>query len=198
MAIPIPPINLEGAFLITAPYSVKDNEVLICKGNMTFDALIVNGIDVLQKYYLDKGLPKDKYETDKEAGAVITTLYSKTSGTLALPSSYIASFPTKAVVRVNRFVTAATFTAPDSIGVDIIESDIKGVLEERLGIVVDVSSYVSPTSGIMTVDDYATFEKNRQASIKNRDTVMAENLRLKQQVDELTKTNLAMYKLLNP
>ena len=156
-----------GIFTLTPPFSIAKINYTITKLNL-IKALVNNGIDVYNSFYVPAGLTQVEYNADLSSGQAIVTLESDNGPTLNIPSSYIALAPVEpAVLYYGTVISIDLGDLPASVNLDQITSDVATMINGTVGVTSKVNLHVLPASKVYSHQDYITAEAIRAAKAED-------------------------------
>lgn len=181
-----PTLGLRGTWTINLPFTLTSNVLYKCIATRTFVELILDGIDVFNKYYSPLGLTEAKYKEDLDAGAVLCILYSDAGSVVSVPDTYINSYPGIGMANYGNIVLSAIMGPVNlSTNLDYLKSAMGDLISDTFGVVPNIYVDLIDNALALTAEQAAAIEAARQSAITNRTTPYAENLKLKQTVASL-------------
>lgn len=184
-----PPIGTRGVFQLKAPFDqlVNPAAAYTVEGHRTFIEMSVAGDDPYELIYLPLALMEEDYDVDRfTMGSLVITLIDDNNRRVLVPNTYILSYPETAIIKHGWVVAVC------SMGIMPLDYDFQRI---RDAIVEQVSDYVGvepevyfterPTKDAVIEEEAEQLAAIRQAAIKNRTTLYAQNLQLTQKVTEL-------------
>lgn len=192
----LPPLYAKGPWTAKTPYVIPSNVTYQCDDIAAFRKLESDGVNILQKFYLDKGLTQDEYNKDSMAAAAVIRLVADNYPTLEIPSTYITSFPTATDSGYARLIIGLDVGIfPTHFDLDYLMLDLQQAVKDNTGLDSTPSLNYASYTGVITADQAQAFENNRKAAIAQRTTYFT---RLKQQEQEIErlKTIIAKYESL--
>lgn len=184
-----PPLNTKGRFVLKAPWAASTDKAYSVISLRGFRELIADSNDILNNYYVPKGLTSTEYDADVKAGATLVILYAEDGEMLFVPDTYIQSFPSQSVPSYGNYVVSSQIGAfRIDYDFSFVKQKIAEVLSDTLGIEPTVNVDAIGESQIMTVENAENLEINRQAKITSRQTTYAKYLEGQKQITELQET----------
>lgn len=179
MARVTPPMNSVGLFILRAPYRATATVAYKVDAHRNFKDIIDQKIDPMDLVYRPVGLDETAYASDQAAGAVIVTLTSATESPIHVPDTYIESYPDMGVVPHSWVVVSASCgMLPDMYDTTALQQAVSDAISEHVGVPAQVFVARAPVTSAITQEQYVQDLNARNAAIKNRTSVYAENLRL--------------------
>lgn len=192
-----PALNTKGLYTLVAPFTLTANTIYICRAVRSYADLQDSGVDIFATYYDPLGLTQDAYKADVAAGASMITLMSDKQPTVHVPDTYIANFPDQTNVAYNEVVLAFSFgPLPDYLDLTAVMQSLSDGATAVIGVAPTVTSFVSPSTGVMTRAQADLAEAARQAKITDTSTTVAKLRASQAQVLKLQEQVNAMAKIL--
>jgi hypothetical protein len=195
----IPDISTSGVFTLTAPFNslLTANASYTCLAVRQLEDIIASGNDPYQMYYVPQGISQDQYNSDLALGVCIVTLQASSGAVVYIPSSYIASYPSKGGVPYTNLMLAVDLGAmPNYVDLTYLKQQITDLVKTTIGLtdVLIQTVVVSPTTNISAAD-HAVAEAARRANITNTVTPGAQVIALTAQLEamQLAYANLEAF-----
>lgn len=201
-----PPLYATGKWELLTPFTINPNAIYICKALRTFDELKAADIDPYKTYYEFYGIDRATYDQDVLDQVNIVVLMSPTDAPIAVPDSYIASFPDLTEVPYSHVVLSISLGAvPDTLALEDVKTKISEVVLNSVGIESVVREHqASSIVESVPQQTHETFERNRLQRIESNETFYAmylsardENVLLKEKI-QLLEQIIIDAGLLNP
>lgn len=192
----VPQINTKGIFKLTNPFNDKLTAKVpySCISVRSIQDMLLSKIDVVKSIYIDNGLTKQDYENDLKNGVLIVTLRSDTGKTVVVPASYIAGYPQLGGVPYVPFILGVNLgNLPKNIDISLLKDKINSVVMEYLGVASQCQLVVSGEEQILTDNEHAQIESQRQQNIVAKKTDYAKLLEMTAERDRLLQ-ECTMYK----
>ena len=168
MALALPPINTFGIFTVLVPFNI-DPVKYRCESIQSIAILVQSGLDVFNTYYVPVGLLIADYQTDVTNNVSIVTLTSDDGPTKFIPSSYIDTMPTTALVPYSHlWVSLELGILPDELPVGQLLLDLNELAESTIGVTVITKIHLIPSSVSYTQEEYQVNESVRQQAVITR------------------------------
>lgn len=195
-----PPINVTGIFTLASPFETEEGAIYRCEAIRGFNTLELQGIDVLNAFYIPAGLTLTDYETDKLNDVDIITLMSDNAETIHVPCTYITAYPlTETVPYSHMFLSVSLGVLPDDVILTGAMEAIEESVSEIVGTTAGVKIMKNSISNGVSWSEHTMLESNRKALVTRRETNAAairrmgnENASLRQRNDELMAVIVAM------
>lgn len=186
----VPPLNIAGQFTVKAPFTLVEGVSYQVIAQREFRDLIINNVDIFDRYYSPWGISQADYENDVKNGAVLITLFSDDAATVYVPSTYILSYPDlSATTFRHRVLSVSLGAVPDSMALDDFVSKLAALTSDVVGVVPTVTQHSVSLSMAVSTDAANAFEAARQARIKDRTSEHAQLLAAKADNDDLRQRN---------
>lgn len=169
----IPPTGTKGRYTVKAPFQTTPGILYTCGAVRYFVDIENKGSNVYEEYYANAPSPiaESVYRTDRQNGEVIITLLSDTEAPIYIPSSYITAYPSLDSVPYHHVVASASISAlPVSVSLDFLESQIKKIISDTIGVEPVINWGVVPLTDVMSPTQHEAAEAAREAAILNRTT----------------------------
>lgn len=184
MSTKTPAINSYGVYSAILPYVIASDVRYRCTGLNLISALLADNTDVYALYYENLGIDIETYEDDKKNDVAIVTLSSSDGPEINIPSSFIEELPTLVTIPYSRIIISADMgLLPDTLNMGQLVTDIKDMIDGRIGVNSIVKLNAISNASFYTVEEDALLESNRLAAIADSDTLSYKYSKL---VDELT------------
>lgn len=171
MARLTPSLGTKGLFELRAPFELVPGVEYHVAAVRSLEEVRVLDTDPLTRIYLNNGLSKTDYESDRVAGASIVTLLAVNQAPVYVPDTYIVSFPSNDMVPYSRLVLTSNLgPLPTDFDTSLIEAKVKAALSDILGVEPPVRFGQLPFTGVITHDQHKALQTARAAAIKNRTT----------------------------
>lgn len=161
-------VGVKGKFVVNPPFSsiVASTTQLEVIAVSSINALINDGIDVLNLYYLSAGSTQAQYESDLALGVQIISLSSESGVVTKVPANAISIPPIMDGVEYRNFALAASLSIlPSTYDFATLKADLEEFIKTRVG--VNCRVYI-PTYGdpvLYSTADAATLEAHRLAAL---------------------------------
>jgi hypothetical protein len=177
MARITPPLRVKGVFSLRAPFVANPSTAYTVQAIRTFEEIRARNSDPMTLVYEPAGLTKEAYQSDMAAGAVIVTLMSATEKPIYVPDTYIESYPNMGNVEYSWLVCSMSLGAlPDSFDTTLLESQIKSVVADFIGVAPTVNIGKAKLNEVVTSEQHAQLLAARKGAITNRKTDRARAL----------------------
>lgn len=193
MANLIPPIEAKGRFSVKLPFQVNESTIYRCTAIRRFSDIENQGVRIYETYYAPFDLTEADVSRDRAAGAYIVTLEADSSAPLYVPTTYISGYPDGAYRNYQRVVISAELgPMPDYIDLTFMESALKTLVSETIGVEPRVALGIAPMTTQVTPEDHELREVARVNAIANRTTDYAKLLAERQKTQRL-ESRLAIF-----
>lgn len=194
MTIPItPPIGMRGIFILAAPFDVKVDAGIeyTCQAIRRISDYLAENEDPKALVYTANGI-EDQYEQDAKENSYIVSLQSRKGHGLRVPVKYILSFPSGSGVPYRSIAIVTSLPSlPLDQSLEEIESEIKSLVEGRLGVTVAMRQ-VETSQTVLVDDDIHTQKTVERGQRKTHQSLYQENVALKRQVTELLERQASL------
>ena len=152
-------IGDEGYFTFAEPYNTDDfNKKFKVIGIRSLSDLYYNEEDPLNNIYLHYNMTKQDYEEDIENDINIITLSSNGNKLTYIPQDRILSLPkTDGVEYIKRVITVNLGMLPKNINLQDIQSDIKDMVGDAIGVIPGVGLVNTSDSCYRSEEDHDAF-----------------------------------------
>lgn len=176
-----PPLETKGRFSLRSPFPDVGNRFLNVIAVRLFDDCDAQGDDVFKDFYEPVALTEQDYQRDRSAGAAIVTLVDPEGEILYVPDTYIASYPNAGDVKYAHAVMSISLgPVPDILDLAAVGTQVRALVQGTVGVDNTVLFHIAPTTDVVTPEQHEANEIARQAQITNRQTIDADNARLRQ------------------
>lgn len=195
MATPV--MFARGPYKVALPYVVLADVSYVCVSIDSFRKLESDGVNVLQKYYLDKGLTKEKYDLDLANATSVVTLFSDNRPAVEVPTTYITDVPTTVDEGYARLVIGLDIGVfPAHFDLSYLLLELAETVQSVTGLTCTPTLNYAPYTGVITPEQAQAFENNRKAAIAARSTYFSKIQQLESEVARLTTINQRYEELL--
>jgi len=195
MATPV--MFARGVYKVALPYVVLADVSYVCVSIDSFRKLESDGVNVLQKYYLDKGLTKEKYDLDLANATSVVTLFSDNRPAVEVPTTYITDVPTTVDEGYARLVIGLDIGVfPAHFDLSYLLLELAETVQSVTGLTCTPTLNYAPYTGVITPEQAQAFENNRKAAIAARSTYFSKIQQLESEVARLTTINQRYEELL--
>lgn len=191
-----PPLEVKGRFSLRAPFPDVGNKFITVIAVRLFDDCEAQSEDVLKDYYEPVGLTSADYQADLSAGAAIVTLADTNGELMYVPDTYILSYPNMGEVQYAHLVMSISLgPVPNTLDLTAVGTQVKALVQATVGVDNQVRFHMAPSTDSVTPEQHEANEIARQQQITNRQTIDADNARLRQMLTAKDQT-LEAYKTL--
>ena len=189
----IPELTANGVYTLTAPFNavLKANAAYTCISIRQLEDIIARGEDPYTQYYVPReqtsGDLLPQYNADLGNGVCIITLQASSGAVVYVPSSFIASYPSKGGVPYTNLMMAVDLGAmPDYVDLTFLKQQIANLVKTTVGLtsVLIQTVVVSPMTNISAAD-HTRAEAARLANITNTNTPESQVIALTKQLQAL-------------
>jgi hypothetical protein len=189
----IPELGAAGVFTLTSPFNnaLMSNASYTCISIRLLEDIIAAGGDPYTKYYQPReqtsGDLQAQYQADLGNGVCIITLQQSSGAVAYVPSSFVASYPSKGGVPYTNLMMAVDLGAmPNYVDLTFLKQQIANLVKTTVGLtsVLIQTVVVSPTTNL-SASDHARAEAARQANITNTNTPESQVIALTKQLQTL-------------
>lgn len=189
----IPDLGTSGVFSLTAPFNnaLMANASYTCISIRQLEDIIAAGGDPYTQYYQPReqtsGDLQAQYNADLGNGVCIVSLQQSSGAVVYVPSSFVASYPSKGGVPYTNLMMAVDLGAmPNYVDLTFLKQQIANLVKDTVGLtsVLIQTVVVSPTTNISS-SDHARAEAARLANITNTTTPEAQVIALTKQLQTL-------------
>lgn len=170
-------VGVKGKFIVNAPFSsiVSSTTQLEVIAVSSIHALVSDGIDVLNLYYLPAGSTQAQYESDLALGVQIISLASESGIVTKVPANAISVPPVMDGVEYRNFALAASLSIlPSTYDFSSLKEDLEAFIKARVGVGcrVYIPTYGDPV--LYSTQDAAVLESQRLAALSVGDSLYAQ------------------------
>jgi hypothetical protein len=189
----IPELGAAGVFTLTAPFNnaLMANASYTCIAIRQLEDIIAAGGDPYTQYYQPReqtsGDLQAQYQADLGNGVCIITLQQSSGAVAYVPSSFVASYPSKGGVPYTNLMMAVDLGAmPTYVDLTFLKQQIANLVKTTVGLtsVLIQTVVVSPTTNL-SASDHARAEAARQANITITNTPESQVIALTKQLQTL-------------
>lgn len=184
----IPNVGDRGTYTLKLPWVIDQKGDYTCLAVRSFKEITQNKIDVYETFYKSKGLSKEQYKTDTNAGVVIVALRATSGNFIYVPSSYILGVPNgNGYTYSRRIITLELGALPTGLDTASLQKDLQTMVNARFGVNPVVKEVELPITEIVTPENHLAFEKGRAGRISapgNIDTMYNQVLKRNKELEE--------------
>ena len=195
-----PPLKAKGIYTLASPFPDITTKVYECIAIRSLKDYSDLGEDVLALVYTPNGLVQTDLDNDQAEGACIVTLVSETGATIQVPDTYITKYPDLEYVPYHTLVVSAMLgPLPDSLSLDLLKSQIAGVISDFIGVTPTVTVHATGAADVVSVAQHDINEISRNAAVSDRLTDRAKLLAANAMISSLqSRINSLEDAILNP
>lgn len=176
-----PPLEAKGRFSLRAPFPDVGNKFIEVIAVRLFEDCEAQSEDIFVDYYEPMGLTAADYQSDLSAGAAIVTLADSDGEIMYVPDTYIISYPNMGDIRYAHLVMSISLgPLPSTLDLTAIGTQVKALVQSTIGVDNEVRFHIAPTTDVVSPEQHEANEIARQQQITNRQTIEADNARLRQ------------------
>jgi hypothetical protein len=191
-----PPLEAKGRFGLRAPFPDVGNKFITVIAVRLFEDCEAQAEDVFKDYYEPAGLTLANYQSDASAGAAMVTLADAEGEIYYVPDTYIASYPNMGDVQYAHLVMSISLgPVPSTLDLTAIGTQVRALVQATVGVDNEVRFHMAPTTDVVSPEQHEANEIARQQQITNRQTIDADNTRLRQMLTSKDQT-IEAYKAL--
>lgn len=157
------PLNLYGLFTLLSPFTINSTINYKVTALTLLTTLVENGINVFSTYYSPNGLTNLQFQTDLSNGVSLVTLESNDGPTVYVLSNYVNTLPSSISVPYSRLVVSIDLgELPDSINLDLLQSNLTSVTTSMIGVNAVTKLHVIPS-----ITNYSQSQSTIMEAIRN-------------------------------
>lgn len=195
----LPALGSSGAWKLKAPFDTKiiASVAYSCESISSLSALVADGVDVFQAYYVANGLDQATYNQHVLDGISFITLVSETGVAISVPAPYLDGWPSSDVIPYVVVGAVVQLGAlPNTIDPAFLTPLIQNVVKNALGTDVTVEYVAMSDVTNKTYSDHQALENARQANIADDNNDYTRRLKAEAALIDAKATIAALQKFI--
>ncbi len=191
MAKMTPPLNAEGRFVVTTPYTLNSNILYKCIAIREFDDIEQKGENVYERYYEAYGRVdgQDGFSFSNEVAlqAEIVTLKGQDGSYVYVPTTYITSYPDLSEIKYHHVILSVSLgPLPETFDTAAVVTQVRNAAMAVTGVESPtVLVHAAPTINNPTAQQAIDLEQTRLGNITLVETP-------NQTIERLNSENVAL------
>lgn len=200
-----PLLYAKGNFTLKAPWSTVSGKNYTCVAIRAFSDIYKAGMDVYKDFYVPYQMTEGvsvngapfSFKTEAAKQPNIITLKTDDNEFIYVPDTFILGYPDVSTVPYSHVVAIASLgVLPDDFELSHIQTTIQDIINQSLGITVEVKLARAPSTTNPTITEHLALQANRIAAIRNTNSVREELVQLSGKYSALAEKTIVYENLL--
>lgn len=166
-----PRINSKGYYSSTYTYGIKSKVIYTLVAVTSYRELLIQGVELLNKYYLQVGLEDKDYQQDLKAGASLLTITDGIN-TLNVPNTRLDKYPLANIVDYSRRVLSLSLgELPTALPLEHVIEIVSTQIHSALGQTVDIKVHDFNLPEAVSLEEHEILERARKLKITQSDSL---------------------------